>query len=140
MCTIGPHFKFCTCSDTSDLRDYWRLTTDNNKIYTDVVGSISMPEDLSSALLVSDRSSTFFNDSFLKTRIAFDLNNATVFDFDYEPREGDKIIVHFEQFEDDDFDMVWVYSNGKFQSLEMGEDYVGGSSLAKGEVRFVHSS
>ena len=137
MCTTGPHFKLCTCSDTSELRDYWVLTTDNNKIDTGVVGSICMPVDLGGPSL-------FSNDSFIQERLEFDLNNADVFDFEYEPKEGDKLTVHFKQFEEeceeDDFDMVWVYSNGAFQSLEMGEDYIGGSSLAKGDVRFVHSS
>lgn len=137
MCTIGPHFKFCTCSDTSDLRDYWKLTTDNNKIYTDVVGSICMSEDLV-------ETSRFSDSSFIQARLDFDLNNTDVFDFDYKPNEGDKVTVHFKQFEEeceeDNFVMVWAYSNGKFQSLEMGEDYVGGSSLAKGAVRFVRSS
>ena len=132
MCTLGPHFKFCTCSDSSHLRDYWVLTTGNKEVDTGVVGSISMPSDLSEP-------EHFSNDSFFHARISFDLNNSQIFDFAYEPKEGDKIEVHFKEFEEDGLEMVWVYLNGEFQSLGMGVDYVEGTSLERGKVCFVPS-
>ena len=130
MCKTGPHFKLCTCSDIETLSDYWKLTRGNKKYIKDIVGSIMAPDDFNKAR-------NFDAAFYVQHRLEFDLNNHVVFNFEYQPEEGDKIEFYFEELDDEGFHTSFIFSEGRFATEEFGEDYLGGKPFAVGDVRYV---
>ena len=131
MCEAGPHFKLCTCSELPLRSNYWKLTRGNKEVYTNAVGSIMRPADIDEAV-------HFDAANFVLERLEFDLNNTNAFDFEYDPKEGDKIEFHFDEFDDDEgLRATFFYLEGIFRSEEMGIFYEGGKPLASGDVRYV---
>ena len=71
-------------------------------------------------------------------RLEFDLNNSDVFDFEYNPNEGDMIEFHFMELDDPEgLRATFVYSEGKFQTEGTGVFYEGGKPLASGDIKYV---
>ena len=136
MCSTGPHFKLCTCSNIERLQDYWVLTTGNTHVLNGLVGTIMPPPGINEA--------TYFDlDSFVTKRLLHDLNSKNIFDFDYTPQEGDKIRFVFEELKPDDleehedYSIEVVFDGEKFGFPELGSDYEGGEELKSGEICLV---
>ena len=143
MCKPGPHFKFCTC-DPKDLgENYWRLNRGSYINRMSVVGQWFKPYP----------GDPFSTEAFLAERIIFDLNNNPVFDFDYNPTEGDTFELQMlgygkdsdeEQEENSDEeheDNIWlelIYQNGRFVSMEEtgSTSNRNGEELGSGYVSF----
>tara|TARA_Y100000385_G_scaffold212224_1_gene220426 strand:+ start:79 stop:495 length:417 start_codon:yes stop_codon:yes gene_type:complete len=131
MCTPSPHFKLCTCSEAPVRSNYWKLTRGNQEVHLDVVGKFLPPPDIDEAV-------HFDAAYFVIERLEFDLNNSDVFDFEYNPNEGDMIEFHFMELDDPEgLRATFVYSEGKFQTEGTGVFYEGGKPLASGDIKYV---
>ena len=115
MCKPGPHFKFCTCDPENLGENYWRLNRGSSVEPYLIVGSIGEPYE----------GGSFDREQFIAERIIFDINNNPVFDFDYNPTEGDTFELQMlGDVVDSDGERegnIWVeliYKNGQFSPLE----------------------
>jgi hypothetical protein len=136
MCSTGPHFKLCTCTGIESSQNYWILTTGNEHVLDGVVGLIVSPADIPEA-------SEFDLETFITDRLLHDLNNASIFDFDYMPKVGDKICFVFDELkpeymeEHEDYYIEVVFDGEQFDTIELGSDYKGGKEFMRGEIRVV---
>ena len=135
MCKPGPHFKFCTC-DPKDLgKNYWRLSRGSSVEPYLIVGSIGEPYG----------GHSFDREHFLAERIIFDINNNPVFDFDYNPTEGDTFELQMLRYgtnsDEEHEENIWlelIYQNGWFVSMEEtgSTSSRNGEKLGSGYVSF----
>ena len=115
MCKAGPHFKFCTC-DPEDLgENYWRLNRGSSLYERSIVGSPLGPGP----------EHRFDREQFLAERIIFDINNNPVFDFDYNPTEGDTFelqmlgdVVDSDGEREGNIWLELIYKDGRFGELQ----------------------
>lgn len=90
MCESGKALKLCTCNDKIDKsKPYWTLarkTIKQNEPELLLVG-LYMPPD------------TYFDEELNKTKewLEAQLNNSNCFDFNYEPLEEDKLVIHLSE-------------------------------------------
>ena len=115
MCKSGPHFKFCTCDPENLGENYWRLNRGSSVEPYLIVGSIGEP--------YGDHS--FDREHFLAERIIFDINNNPVFDFDYNPTEGDTFelqmlgdVVDSDGEREGNIWLELIYKDGRFGELQ----------------------
>ena len=133
MCSVGPHFKLCTCSNDETVQNFWILNTGNTHIINDVVGKIVRPPDIGEIMKLDF-------ESFIIGRLLHDLNNTNIFDFNYTPKAGDKICFFFEELKNNDFDeqqdysIEVVFDGEQFDTVGLGSDYEGGKELMRGEI------
>ena len=128
MCKLGPTFKFCTCSDLNVNRtNTWRLSRNNKTQKIDVVGGLELPKT------PEGEAEYFYEDGFIVDRLLHDLNNNDVFDFKYEPLEGDRLSVSM----GDDIGLELTFENGRFD--HSGHDFVEGigDNIRLGEVKYL---
>ena len=133
MCSTGPHFKLCSCSNIEGSQNYWILTTGNENVLNGVVGLIVSPAEM-----LGD--SEFDLESFITDRLIHDLNHMNIFDFDYTPKVGDKICLIFNELkpkymeEHEEYSIEVVFDGERFDTLGLGSDYEGGKELMRGEI------
>tara|TARA_R110000765_G_scaffold426577_1_gene542703 strand:- start:756 stop:1067 length:312 start_codon:yes stop_codon:yes gene_type:complete len=90
MCKSGTELKLCTCNDKIDKsKPYWTLarkTIKQNEPELLLVG-LYMPPN------------TYFDEELNKTKewLETQLNNSNCFDFNYEPLEEDKLVIHLNE-------------------------------------------
>lgn len=125
MCDVNGPFKLCTCdSNVYRTKPHWvlhRFIQNKEEIF--VVGQFKFPDPFET---ISIRS--------LKRR----LNSVNVFDFEYEPQEGDFLELFFASEIDEDeisSDYELEFSRGKWKLLEPFEIYQYKHSLShRGEI------
>ena len=133
MCSVGSHFKLCTCSIDETFQNFWILKTGNTHILNDMVGKIVRPPDIGEITKLD-------LESFIIGRLLYDLNNTNIFDFDYTPKVGDKICFVFDELkpsymeEHKDYSIVVVFDGEQFDTPGLGSDYEGGKELMRGEI------
>ena len=136
MCSVGPHFKLCTCSNDETVQNFWILKTGNTHIRNDMVGKIVRPPGISEITKMDF-------ESFIIGRLLHDLNNTNIFDFNYTPKVGDKICFVFDELkpeymeEHEDYSIEVVFDGEQFDTIGLGSDYEGGKELLRGEIRVV---
>ena len=109
MCKPGYHFKLCTCAtEDIDEENCWRLMRFSTSNY-----GINMPI----GLICFPRDDLRVISTYLKHKILEDLNQYSVFDFDYAPLEGDTLEVTM-----DGRELYFKYENGKFVEGEVDYD------------------
>ena len=134
MCSVGPHFKLCTCSKDETVQNFWILKTGNTHFLNDVVGKIVRPPDIGEITKLD-------LETFITGRLLHDLNNTNIFDFDYTPKVGDKICFVFDELkhehmeEHEDCSIEFVFDGEQFDTMGLGSDYKGGKELLRGEIR-----
>jgi len=134
MCSVGPHFKLCTCSKDETVQNFWILKTGNTHFLNDVVGKIVRPPDIGEITKLD-------LETFITGRLLHDLNNTNIFDFDYTPKVGDKICFVFDELkhehmeEHEDCSIEVVFDVEQFDNMGLGSDYKGGKELLRGEIR-----
>ena len=133
MCSVGSHFKLCTCSIDETVQNFWILKTGNTHILNDVVGKIVRPPNIGEITKLD-------LESFIIGRLLRDLNNINIFDFDYTPKVGDKICFVFDELkpsymeEHKDYSIEVVFDGEQFDTPGLGSDYEGGKELMRGEI------
>ena len=133
MCSTGPHFKLCSCSNIEGSQNYWILTTGNEHVWNGIVGLIMSPADMPDE-------SEFDLESFITDRLIHDLNHMNIFDFDYTPKVGDKICFIFNELkpeymeEHEEYSIEVVFDGERFDTLGLGSDYEGGKELMRGAI------
>lgn len=133
MCSLGSHFKLCTCSIDETVQNFWILKTGNTHILNDVVGKIVRPPNIGEITKLD-------LESFIIGRLLHDLNNTNIFDFDYTPKVGDKICFVFDELkpsymeEHKDYSIEVVFDGEQFDTPGLGSDYEGGKELMRGEI------
>lgn len=136
MCSVGPHFKLCTCSNDETVQNFWILKTGNTHIRNDMVGKIVRPPDIGEITKLD-------LETFIIRRLLHDLNNTNIFDFNYTPKVGDKICFVFDELkpeymeEHEDYSIEVVFDGQQFDTIGLGSDYEGGKELLRGEIRVV---
>ena len=122
MCKPGYHFKFCTCAtEDIDEENCWRLMR-----FSTANGAINMPI----GLICFPRDDLRVIMTYLQHKILEDLNQYSVFDFDYAPLEGDTLEVTM-----DGREFHFKYENGKFVEGEVDYD-IPMEELAEGCINF----
>ena len=127
MCNPGPTFKFCTCSGkTLNSTNTWRLSRKNTTQQLDVVGGLTPPP------LPEGEANYFSEDGFIVDRLLHDLNNNDVFDFDYNPLDGDRLSVSI----GDDISLELTFKDGYFDHSYL--DFVEGvgETVKVGDVKY----
>ena len=133
MCSVGPHFKLCTCSNDETVQNFWILKTGNTHIRNDMVGKIVRPPGIGEITKLD-------LETFIIGRLLHDLNNTNIFDFDYTPKVGDKICFVFDELkpsymeEHKDYSIEVVFDGEQFDTPGLGSDYEGGKELMRGEI------
>ena len=132
MCNHGPHLKLCTCSTTPLGRNHWRLTRGGSVEFKEVVGEFLPP-------MMDNDSTSFDVEGYVIERVIFEVNNAPVFDFDYDPCDGDVLEINIESFPTEErISIKLVFSNGAFQIPQSGAFHINdGKNVASGELKYV---
>lgn len=120
MCKPGYYFKLCTCAaEDIDEENCWRLgRIDTAPRFDRVIGSICPPE-------FQLENTT----NYLKNKMLEDLNQHSVFDFEYSPVEGDTLEVTM-----DGRELSFKYENGKFVEGEEDYSFTPVEELAEGRI------
>ena len=118
MCKPEKHIKLCTCAaDEVDEHRYWRLIRVDPDPDNFIVGELVAPE--------FSELSMYLEEKFLE-----DLNTETVFDFKYEPKDGDVIEINL-----DDYQFAYEYKDGKFTDAPIDYSFSHRLEVSQGNVR-----
>ena len=129
MCKPGPRFKLCSCAEKELEKTFWRLTRGNTVEIVHWVGDIIPPDDLSFSPGIDAN-------SFLPNRLQNDLNHSDIFDFAYQPKNGDLLIVNFdESWIENGMYLEFTFTDGSFCFVDDGVEFqADGEVLAQGTV------
>ena len=117
MCKPGKHIKLCTCAaDEIDEKRCWRLyRVDPNP--SDFIEGMIVPPELTEL-------SMYLEEKFLEG-----LNTENVFDFEYEPKDGDVIEITL-----DDYQFAYEYKDGKFEDAPIDYSFSHRLEVSQGTI------
>ncbi|MDN3717771.1 hypothetical protein [Vibrio breoganii] len=119
MCKFGDEIRLCTCTEDVDTsKPHWVLFSKNE-----------IQEDRKSTNLPKAVGSFAFKPATVsESEILSKLNEKNCFDFDYNPKSGDKLLIKFEgvsfQFEFSGFD-EWILVIPTFKKAKYTKAYSG---------------
>ena len=118
MCKPGKHLKLCTCAaDQVDKERCWRLfRVDPGP--RDVIEGMIVPPELTELSM------------YLEGKFLEDLNKENVFDFEYEPKDGDVIEITL-----DDYQFAYEYKDDKFEDAPVDYSFSHRLEVSQGNVR-----
>ena len=118
MCKPGKHLKLCTCAaDEIDEQRCWRLYRVDPDPENFIEGEL-VPPDWTEL-------SMYLEEKFLE-----DLNIKNVFDFEYEPKDGDVIEITL-----DDYQFAYEYKGGNFEDAGIGYSFSHSLEVLQGNIR-----
>jgi hypothetical protein len=104
MCKSIKYFKLCTCGEMKRKpSNYWVLYRGEKEVMNSVMGSIVEPDFESPKMLA------------LQEQIVLTeklLNATQLFDFEYQPKSGDKLALHMRRFE---YEFWFQYKDDKWK-------------------------
>ena len=129
-----PHFNLCTCSTDQIGENRWRLIRGSSSINEEVncVGNLLPPLEAGAAV-------SFDLESFLADRLIFDINQNSIFDFEYIPEEGDILEISFCYIGlTEEIRWELTYENEEFRFLEAEKVYKKDKKkIASGPIKYV---
>lgn len=85
MCQLSENLKLCTCNDVSEGDNWWALYRNNPEKQEIIMGELLLPNDFSPE--------DYKNEELLLSL----LNAHQCFDFEYNPQNKDRLVLHFSQ-------------------------------------------
>ena len=117
MCKPGKHIKLCTCAaDEVDEKRCWRLIRVDPDPENFILGQLVAPE--------LTELSMYLEEKFLE-----DLNTENVFDFKYEPKNGDVIEITV-----DEYQFAYEYKDNKFTDAPFDYSFSHRLEVTQGNV------
>lgn len=129
MCDPGNQFKLCSCSEGELGVNFWKLTRGNSHEKIQWVGDIVPPN-------ANFDSSDTDPHLFITKRLIYDLNHTDIFDFSYNPEDGDLLTVELgETFIEQGMYLEFSFKKGQFELVHGGVAYnEDGDLIAVGKV------
>jgi len=121
MCKAGTHIKLCTCAgkeiDEARSWNIFRVDPNSDEI---LEGTIEPP--------------VFTNlGMYMEQKLLEDLNNEDVFDFNYEAKNGDELVIFL-----DDHSFAFEYKDGKFRIAPDDYSFTPRLNVLEGTVHIVN--
>lgn len=114
------HIRFCTCAEVDPTsKTYWSLSR-RSKDAVNVIGQFHAPSRPEPFAL------------YLQQFLEDDLNTVQLFDFHYEPEDGDILTIHF-----NDLEFSFIVDQGKFQAFLHGRN-AGHEIILQGPIESSH--